>query len=237
MGMSKHSDDSSVASTFWTIRNLWPQMLVLVLVLTTGGCVGSDDHGPSPVTDTPRVTTRTQTPTATPIYEQSIDQTPELPYRRIELGSNISHLNVTEVELGVYSGINSVREDENQLHSDVRLQRIARRHSYSMVTRDFYSHVDPLIGGYTTRMRNLGYDCPNMYGETLHDVPYNVTLEMYGDRYDLSTESEISRFVVDGWMNSSRHRAEVLQEEYDVVGVGIFVSEDDHILVTAEFCG
>lgn len=225
------------------------EITIIVVLVLISGCLSGASVTKTPVQPTGTEESREETAvdapelssgsTITSINEQKVGNTPKLPYRRIELYSNISELNVTEVEKGVRKRIQLLREEhgEKSLALDTRLDKISRRHSYSMVTKDFYSHVDPHFGGPSQRMNAYGYDCPEMLGETIHAVPYDVTLEKWNTTYNLSEESQIARFIVDSWMHSPEHRHELLDEEYDVVGVGIFVSKDGRILVTAEFCG
>lgn len=221
-------------------------LVVLLSFMFASGCVGTPVDVPKVPSKTMTEATdssnhsRTVTPRDRPVIGQDVDIVPSNPDAKSSIRADINGLNVTEIEQSSFDRINAIREEEgvHALHYDGRLSKIARHHSYSMALGDFYSHVDPKLGGPTRRMVGRGFECPNMYGETIHAVPYyNGTLERWNNSYNLTIESDISNFLVDSWMHSPGHRHELLQEEYDVSGIGIYVTHDERILVTQEFCG
>lgn len=213
------------------------RIVFVIGLIFLAGCASS-----TPVTtENDNTITKTESvdQVTTPLEDQTVEHVPEMPYRRIELGSNISNLNVTYVENRVLLRVNSHRGNQStgSLVHDEELSKIARYHSYRMVVANFYDHVDPKIGGPSIRMNRMGYNCPHKIGENIHAVPYNATLDRWNQTFDLSTEDGIAEFIVESWNHSRPHRIGMLDEEYEVAGVGIFVSKDGRILVTMEFCG
>lgn len=97
-----------------------------------------------------------------------------------------------------------VRMGLARLEPDSRLSQIALAHSMDMARRNFYSHVNPDRLGPAERIEAAGYDA-------------------------LASAENIARgyrdaaLVVDGWMDSPGHRANMLNPEFQVIGAGYFV--------------
>ena len=86
------------------------------------------------------------------------------------------------------------------LHENTKLERAARGHSYAMVNHHYFDH-----GDFVGRIRRAGY-----HGFTLGE---NIA---WGSlRY--STPASI----VDMWMHSPGHRANILRAKFRDIGIGI----------------
>ncbi|MGC0407214.1 uncharacterized protein YkwD/stress response protein SCP2 [Streptomyces sp. SAI-195] len=85
---------------------------------------------------------------------------------------------------------------------DARLTVAAQAHSADMVARDFYSHTDP-DGG-------KPWDRAAAAGATRRTVGENIAC---GQRSPAD--------VVEGWMNSPGHRANILKADFTHIGVGL----------------
>ncbi|MFJ3889593.1 CAP domain-containing protein [Streptomyces rubrogriseus] len=85
---------------------------------------------------------------------------------------------------------------------DARLTAAAQAHSADMVTRDFYSHTDPGGGKPWDRAAAAGAD--------RRTVGENIAC---GQRSPAE--------VVEGWMNSPGHRANILKAGFTHIGVGL----------------
>ncbi|MER7055650.1 CAP domain-containing protein [Streptomyces sp. NPDC000351] len=85
---------------------------------------------------------------------------------------------------------------------DARLTRAAQAHSADMVARDFYSHTDP-DGG-------KPWDRAAAAGATRRTVGENIAC---GQRSPAD--------VVEGWMNSPGHRANILKADFTHIGIGL----------------
>jgi uncharacterized protein YkwD/stress response protein SCP2 len=88
------------------------------------------------------------------------------------------------------------------LAADPRLARAAQAHSADMVARDFYSHTDP-DGG-------RPWDRAAAAGAGHRTVGENIAC---GQRSPAA--------VVEGWMNSPGHRANILKADFTHIGVGL----------------
>ncbi len=96
----------------------------------------------------------------------------------------------------------------SRLRPNDRLDRAARGHSRAMVERNFFSHDSPGGRSVLERVKSRGYRSSGglMVGENI----------AWGSG-SYATPGEI----VDGWMNSSGHRANILHRGFDEIGVGV----------------
>jgi uncharacterized protein YkwD len=92
------------------------------------------------------------------------------------------------------------------LHVDRHLERAAQAYSKEMAARDFFEHVDPDGTNPTVRVTAAGYGRALVIGENL------------GWGSDVAAEPAA---MVDGWMHSPGHRANILRPAYREIGIGI----------------
>lgn len=88
------------------------------------------------------------------------------------------------------------------LRQDDRLRAAARAHSKDMAVRDFCAHVTP--DGVTPLDRMLAAGCPTPGGE------------------NVATGQENAHVVMQAWMDSPGHRANVLSPFFAIIGVGAY---------------
>ncbi|WP_395576362.1 CAP domain-containing protein [Streptomyces sp. BK79] len=88
------------------------------------------------------------------------------------------------------------------LAADPRLAHAAQAHSADMVARDFYSHTDPDGGGPWGRAAAAG-----------------AGHRTVGENIACGQRSPAA--VVEGWMNSPGHRANILKADFTHIGVGL----------------
>jgi uncharacterized protein YkwD len=128
-----------------------------------------------------------------------------------------------EVEALIIVLVNAERQQFNltSLSEDALLTSLAREHSISMVENDFFGH-ERYPGE-----RPLSYEQPpgTTRGENLAKIP---TRQYIPGPY-LSLE-EVCDWAVSGWMNSTGHRANILEPCFNETGVGVsFSNEGDFI--------
>jgi uncharacterized protein YkwD len=87
------------------------------------------------------------------------------------------------------------------LSTDEKLRTIARAHSADMVAHNYFSHTAYNGATFATRIFSVGYT--RAYAENI----------AWGQRTPAS--------VVNDWMNSAGHRANILNCSYNHVGVGV----------------
>jgi uncharacterized protein YkwD len=108
--------------------------------------------------------------------------------------------------------VNRERVDrgERALRASARLQRIAQRHSQSMVRRSYFAHVGPRGDTPSSRMRSVGYI-------TRSRTQYRIGENIGWGTLWLATP----RAIVAAWMASPGHRANILDRRFRVTAVGV----------------
>lgn len=115
----------------------------------------------------------------------------------------IADSTVTAYEKEVVRLVNAERQKAglSPLEYDWELSRVARYKSQDMRDRGYFSHTSPTYGSPFQMMRSFG-------------ISYRSAGENIARGYT-SPES-----VVKGWMNSSGHRANILNSSFTHIGVG-----------------
>ena len=116
----------------------------------------------------------------------------------------------TDFEEEVVRLVNEIRSEYglNKLTSNWQLSRVARYKSQDMHDNKYFSHQSPIYGTPFEMMKNFG-------------IQYNTAGENIAKGY------ASPKAVVDGWMNSSGHRANILGASYKQIGVG-YVSDGSY---------
>ncbi|HET6514626.1 MAG TPA: CAP domain-containing protein [Thermodesulfovibrionales bacterium] len=109
----------------------------------------------------------------------------------------------TAVEEEVVALINQERQNNGlpALVLDVRLVEAARLHSQDMASNNFFSHTGSDGSDFTTRIDNSGYF-------------------WYTAAENIAAGYSTAAAVVNGWMNSPGHRANILNSSMRDIGVG-----------------
>jgi uncharacterized protein YkwD len=128
---------------------------------------------------------------------------------------------------------------------DDALSRIARGHSRDMAKRSYFSHDSPEGRDFLYRYRKQGYTCSIRTGNTIHFGAENIALNhLYSSvttingvaYYDWNSLEQIAGSTIQGWMNSSGHRKNILTPHWQNQGIGIFITSDGAVYVTQNFC-
>lgn len=111
--------------------------------------------------------------------------------------------NVLAFEAEVVRLVNEIRVENGlkPLTANWELSRVARYKSQDMAENRYFSHTSPVYGSPFQMMRNFGL--------SFRSAGENIA---YGQR--------TPQAVVNGWMNSSGHRANILSTSYTQIGVG-----------------
>ena len=117
---------------------------------------------------------------------------------------------VTAYEAEVVRLVNEVRRENglSPLTHDWQLSRVARYKSQDMSDLGYFSHTSPTYGSPLDMMRNFG-------------ISYKSAGENIARGYSSP------RAVVDAWMNSPGHRANILNSTFTRIGVG-YVEDGDY---------
>lgn len=111
----------------------------------------------------------------------------------------------------IFCLLNQERRQHNlpKFDRDKRLQKASQKHSETMDSKGCFSHQCPGEGQLESRLRSVGYLSSGLsrwsYGENIG----------WGE-YELGSP----RSMVQAWMRSSGHRANILNRDFRDVGVG-----------------
>ncbi|NUB90738.1 CAP domain-containing protein [Haloterrigena sp. SYSU A121-1] len=146
------------------------------------------------------------------------------------------------LERYVHEAVNEERTARGlePLEFDTELRDIARAHSEDMAERGYFSHVDPEGNDVTDRYERAGYECnANGYtgGENLAQTWYDTpVVDDDGETVRYETEQELADGIVTQWMNSPGHRENLLATQWENEGIGVYVTDDNRVFVTQNFC-
>jgi len=106
-------------------------------------------------------------------------------------------------ELAVVELVNEARAQYglSALTANEKLSDVARMKSQDMLDNNYFSHTSPTYG--------TPFEMMKAFGITYNSAGENIA-------YGYATPEA----VVNGWMNSSGHRANILSESYTQIGVG-----------------
>ncbi len=128
---------------------------------------------------------------------------PELIYPGQVINIPTADSKVLEYENEVIRLVNEIRKENglNQLKTDWELSRVARYKSQDMKDNKFFSHTSPVYGSPFDMIKNFG-----------------ISYKSAGE--NIARGQKTPQAVVNGWMNSSGHRANILNKNYTKIGVG-----------------
>ena len=110
---------------------------------------------------------------------------------------------MTSFEREVVDLVNEIRVKNglNKLKINWQLSRVARYKSMDMRDKGYFSHQSPTYGSPFDMMKSFG-------------ISYRTAGE------NIAKGQRSPQAVVDAWMNSSGHRANILSSSYTEIGVG-----------------
>lgn len=142
-------------------------------------------------------------------------------------------INTEKIAIEIHLEVNEVRElyGLKALGWSSLIAEIAKKHSQDMSDRNYLSHISPEGNDVGDRFEQAHFYCkknlPNgdilKGGENLAEVSYPDDLTGIGSR------------IVQSWMDSPSHKANLLFESYDKEGIGVVIS-GDVLRITQNFC-
>ncbi len=175
------------------------------------------------------------------------DHSSALPYSRKYAKGTQPKIRIPDLEARIHALINKERQKHglSRLAWDDRLGRIARGHSRDMAERNYFSHDSPEGHDFSYRYSRGGYTCAvrgqgviytggeNIFQNNLSNSITTVNGVAY---YDWNSEEEIAETTVEGWMNSTGHRKNILMPLWLRQGIGVFIAPDGKVYITQNFC-
>ncbi|MGI0027812.1 MAG: CAP domain-containing protein [Nitrosopumilaceae archaeon] len=168
---------------------------------------------------------------------------------KINIISTKPVIKISELEQKIHVLIN-VERQKNGLQPvsfDNTLERAAIMHSQDMATRNYFEHDSPEGQTFSDRFTQVGFHCEipitditysegseNIYqGNLYNSIQYVDGIPVY---YDWNDMDKLANQTVEGWMNSSGHRQNILTSYHQAEGIGIAIASDDKVYVTEDFC-
>lgn len=137
-------------------------------------------------------------------------ENPELIYPGQTLNIPEKDSKASEYENEVIRLVNEIRRENglSTLIYDWELARVARYKSQDMRDNRYFSHTSPVYGSPFDMIKNFG-------------ISYRSAGE------NIAKGQRTPQAVVNAWMNSSGHRANILNSAYNKIGVG-YVSDGNY---------
>ena len=121
--------------------------------------------------------------------------------------------NVTQIRHATLCLVNQQRKLRHRprLHSSAKLTRAAASYAEEMVRDQFFDHVAPDGTTILDRVKHVLY-------------PQNARMWAVGENIGWATAgTDTPAHVVDAWMHSARHRANILRRRFREIGLGAAV--------------
>lgn len=136
--------------------------------------------------------------------------------------ANLTPVEPNDIEKRAFEQTNIARVQNGlaPLVWDADVCRMARIHSESMSRQQYFSHVTPEGLHLRERARDVGILRYVVLGE---NIAFNQGYEDPG------------AFAVERWMQSEKHRGNILSSEYRAMAIGSFVAPDGSVYLTQTF--
>ena len=130
------------------------------------------------------------------------------------------------VERAIHDATNQHRTSRNRspLAYSEHLSAIALRHSRDMATREYFDHQSPEGEGPVDRYRDHDHS-DRSYGE-------NIACQQPGP---MMSSAELAERIVGNWMESVGHRENILEDQFEAEGIGVYITTDGTVYATQNF--
>lgn len=194
----------------------------------------TNEDGTTSVPDTPEVTPDDNEDLPSVDDEPSVDETPDVPNTPPVVDetpstpseddtTNVDTNFMAEVEEAIFNKVNEERAKAgvSTLTYSTTMQKYARIKSQDMGDNNYFSHEDLNGNLITTQMKNDG-------------VSYRAWGENIAYISGVSDADALAEQFMTNWMNSSGHRANILSENFESIGVGVY-KIGNKVYATQEF--
>lgn len=147
-------------------------------------------------------------------------------------------LNTTAAERAIAAAVSDERTARGlgPVEYESRLAGVARSHSSDMIAREYYAHISPDGDAAFERVKSSSVSCSSV-GENIAATWWQTTFETTsGEREFHMSAQELANGIVEQWLNSPEHRENMLDPDWERIGVGVAVTEEGEVLVTQNFC-
>lgn len=129
---------------------------------------------------------------------------------------NIADIKALENEVIRLVNVERSRNGLGQLTGDWQLSRVARYKSADMRDKNYFSHYSPTYGDPFKMMHDFG-------------------ITFYAAGENIAMGQQTPQAVMNAWMNSTGHRANILNPQFNEIGVGVAKTSSGVIYWTQEF--
>lgn len=129
---------------------------------------------------------------------------------------NIADIKALENEVIRLVNIERSKNGLGQLTGDWQLSRVARYKSTDMRDKNYFSHYSPTYGDPFKMMHDFG-------------------ITFYAAGENIAMGQPTPQAVMTAWMNSTGHRANILNPQFNEIGVGVAKTSNGVIYWTQEF--
>lgn len=129
---------------------------------------------------------------------------------------NIADIKALENEVIRLVNVERSKRGLGQLTGDWQLSRVARYKSTDMRDKNYFSHYSPTYGDPFKMMHDFG-------------------ITFYAAGENIAMGQPTAQAVMTAWMNSTGHRANILNPQYNEIGVGVAKTSSGVIYWTQEF--
>lgn len=133
------------------------------------------------------------------------------------------------VDQYIHEAVNRARQQQGlgALRYDEALEAVALKHSKDMIARNYFSHTTPEGKDVGDRYRDSNYTGCRSWGE---NIAWFST-----SRLSRMTNEEIGIRIFNQWWNSPGHKRNMLSPNYNIEGIGIYIS-GNKVMATQNFC-
>lgn len=150
--------------------------------------------------------------------------------------STIDITNVKVTDNNFLSLQNAILNETNKRRAEYNLkalkyseaaENVAKAKTKEMFTRNYFEHTSPYTGDLKSQFSTWG---SIKLGSNATVIGENI---MYLNKY---SKSEITaKYLVDQWMNSEKHRENILNPSYTQIGIAVYYGSDSRCYAAQEF--
>lgn len=157
----------------------------------------------------------------------------------------IEPLDEEKVEELVHQKINEERTQRglSKLDYSEKLEDIADKHSKDMSQNNYFAHTSPSGQTMSDRYEEANYICSIDTRAVVQQGAENIAQTWYQEPISTKSgtalhenEEDVAEGLVTQWMNSPGHKKNILKTYWNNEGIGIYVTEDDEVFATQNFC-
>ena len=162
--------------------------------------------------------------------------------------ANLEDLNLELLQAAIFHATNMERAKKRQFKYGKNLEKGASFHSSEMLNNGFFSHLNRKNKKYKTPFHRaekfkakyavvgenileeiaLDYKDNSMYDSELENGTYVFYHNNNGKKVRELTYKEIADKMVDSWMHSPGHKANILSKDYTHLGVGVAIKKSPY---------